>query len=89
VIRIEESLSRHVRVIGSLQGTAFALLADAVAGGPAVLDLSQVEQADEECVRLLASLPPERCTITGCPTWLGLWLARLRQAGPGTPPSAP
>jgi ABC-type transporter Mla MlaB component len=89
VIRIEESQSRHVRVIGSLRGTAFELLSDAVSGGPTVLDLSQVEQADEACVRLLAGLAPERCTITGCPTWLGLWLARLRREGPGTTVSAP
>jgi hypothetical protein len=89
VIRIEERQSRHVQVIGSLRGRALELLSDAVSGGPAVLDLSQVEQADEECVRLLAGLAPERCTITGCPTWLGLWLARLRREGPGTSSSAP
>jgi hypothetical protein len=75
--------------MGSLQGNAFKLLFDAVSGGPVVLDLSQVEQADEECVRLIAGLGPERCTIAGCPTWLGLWLARLRREAPGTSVSAP
>ena len=89
MIRIEESQSRHVQVIGSLQGSALKLLYDAVSGGPVVLDLSQVEQADEDCVRLIAGLGPERCTITGCPTWLGLWLARLRREAPGTSVSAP
>jgi hypothetical protein len=89
VIRIEEGQSRHVRVIGWLQGTALELLSEAVSHGPAVLDLSQVEQADEQCVRLLAGLGPERWTITGCPTWLGLWLARLRREAPGTSGSAP
>jgi hypothetical protein len=81
VIRIEESQSRRVRVIGSLQGTALKLLSDAVSGDPVVLDLSEVEQADEECVRLLAGLAPERCTITGCPTWLALWLDGLGRNG--------
>ena len=89
MIRIEESQSRHVRVIGSLQGTALELLSEAVSRGPAVLDLSQVEQADEACVRLLAGLGPERCTMTGCPTWLALWLARLRRERPGTSGNAP
>lgn len=77
-----------MRVIGSLHGAAFELLSDAASRGPAVLDLSQVEQADEECERLLADLGPDRCTITGCPTWPGLWLARLRREAPGTSVSA-
>jgi hypothetical protein len=81
VIRIEEGTARRVRVIGSLQGPALRLLSQAVSQGPLVLDLSEVDQADESGVRLLASLPPESCTLAGCPTWLSLWLDRLRRAG--------
>jgi hypothetical protein len=81
VIRIEEGQARQVRVIGSLQGPASKLLADAISSGPIVLDLSDVAQADEDSVRLLAGLPPQRCAIVGCPTWLALWLDRLRQTG--------
>ena len=80
MIRLEEGTARQVRVIGSLQGPALKLLSQAVSHGPLVLDLSEVDQADESCVRLLAELPPERCAIVGCPTWLGLWLERVRQA---------
>lgn len=80
MIRFEEGPVREVRVIGSLQGPALKLLSDAVSRGPVVLDLSDVDQADESCVRLLASLPPERCTVAHCPTWLSLWLDRLRRA---------
>jgi anti-anti-sigma regulatory factor len=82
VIRLEEGTTRQVRVIGSLQGPALKLLSEAVSRGPLVLDLSEVDQADESGVRLLASLPPERCTLAGCPTWLSLWLERIRQATP-------
>jgi anti-anti-sigma regulatory factor len=80
VIRLEEGTARQVRVIGSLQGPALKLLSETVSRGPVVLDLSEVDQADESGVRLLASLPPERCTLAGCPTWLSLWLERVRRA---------
>lgn len=56
------------------------LLSQAVSESPLVLDLSEVDQADESGVRLLASLPPEQRTLAGCPTWLSLWLDRLRRA---------
>lgn len=80
MIRLEEGEARTVRVIGSIKGPALTLLAETVSRGPLVLDLSEVDQADECGVRLLASLPPERCTLVGCPTWLSLWLARVRRA---------
>ena len=83
MIRIEEGTARRVRVIGSLHGPAVRLLSQAVSKGPLVLDLSDVDQADESAVRLLADLPPERCTLAGCPTWLGLWLDRVRGAPGG------
>ncbi len=83
MIRLEEGTTRQVRVIGSLRGPALRLLAQAVSRGPLVLDLSEVNQADERGVRLLAALPPERCTLAGCPTWLLLWIDRVRRAGGG------
>jgi len=79
VIRLEEGAARQVRVIGSLQGPALQLLSDVVSGGPLVLDLSEVNHADESAVRLLAELP-ERCTLVSCPKWLALWLERVRRA---------
>ena len=90
MIRLDEGPARQVRVIGSLQGPALKLLSDAVARGPVVLDLSDVDQADESGVRLLASLPPDRCTVAGCPTWLALWLDRVRhpRAGGSQAPSS-
>ena len=69
---------RRARVIGSLTGDAIQILLDAVDGGVAVLDLSQVDQVDDAAVRVLAWLCPERCTILDCPRWLELWLARVR-----------
>jgi ABC-type transporter Mla MlaB component len=83
VIRLEEGTAKRVRVIGSLEGPALRLLAQAVSEGPVILDLSEVNQADEGGVRLLAGLPPERCALAGCPTWLSLWLERVRQAPQG------
>jgi hypothetical protein len=83
VIRIEEGTARRVRVIGSLHGPALRLLSQAVSKGPLILDLSGVDQADEKALRLLADLPPERCTLVGCPTWLSLWLDRVRGAAGG------
>jgi hypothetical protein len=80
VIRLEEGTARQVRVIGSLQGSALTLLSEVVSRGPLVLDLSEVNHADESAVRLLAELPPERCTLVSCPRWLALWLERVRRA---------
>jgi hypothetical protein len=79
VIRLEAEPGGRVRVIGSLQEPALKLLAEAVARGARVLDLSEVDQADESAVRLLAGLAPERCTLAACPTWLSLWIERVRQ----------
>ena len=81
MIRLESEAGGRVRVIGSLQEPALRLLAEAVSRGARVLDLSEVDQADESTVRLLAGLAPERCTLAGCPTWLTLWIERVRQQG--------
>lgn len=82
MIRLEEGPARQVRVIGSLQGPELRLLSDVVSRGPLILDLSEVNHADESGVRLLAELPPERCTLVSCPTWLALWLECVRRVDP-------
>jgi hypothetical protein len=79
VIRLEEGPARHVRVIGSLQRPASKLLSDVVSRGPVILDLSEVDHADGSGVEWLSELPPEIC-IVSCPTWLALWLERVRRA---------
>ena len=81
MIRLETAPTGRVRVIGSLEGPALKLLVDAISGGAVFLDLSEVEQADESAVRLLAGLAPELCTLEACPTWLALWIERVRQPG--------
>ena len=71
--------SGRARVIGSLSGEAVRILLDAVEGGATVLDVSEVDQADDAAVRALAGLRPGRCTLLDCPRWLELWLDRVRQ----------
>ena len=79
MIRIEHRPDGRVRVAGHLQEPALKLLADAISRGPVVLDLSEVDRADESAVWLLAALPPGRCRLTSCPKWLSLWLEQVRQ----------
>lgn len=69
---------RRARVIGSVAGDAIQVLLDAVDRGVSVLDLSEVDQADDFSVRVLAWLWSERCTVLECPRWLELWVARVR-----------
>jgi hypothetical protein len=80
VIRLEAGGAGRVRVIGSLQGPELQSLLDSICRDPVVLDLSEVDQADESAVKLLAGLPEDRCTLARCPRWLALWVDRLRQA---------
>lgn len=82
MIRLEETTARCVRVIGTLGRAELGLLTETVARGAVVLDVSQVDQADESAVRFLAGLPPDRCTLAGCPPWLALWVERVRAAEP-------
>jgi len=89
VIRLEEGKEGRLRVIGSLRGPALKVLFEAISAGPVVLDLTEVSEADENAVRFLAGLSPERCTLASCPMWLALWIERVTQAkgegvaGPG------
>jgi hypothetical protein len=73
----------RARVIGSLTGNSVDVLLDAVDRGVAVLDLSGVDRVDHHAVRALAALWPDRCTLSACPRWLELWLARVRRHGGG------
>ena len=78
MIRIELGAPGRARVIGSLVGESIQLLLDVVSGGAAVLDLSEVERADERAVRVLAGLSRARCSLVACPRWLALWVERER-----------
>jgi len=71
----------RARLIGSLTGNSVQLLLDAVRGGVAELDLSEVNQVDHHALRVMAMLSPQRCTLLNCPRWLELWLARIRPDG--------
>ena len=79
MIRIDQAAPGRARVIGSLAGESLQLLRDAVSGGVVVLDLSEVEKVDEDALRLLAALSPERCTLVSCPRWLAMWIERTRR----------
>ena len=69
----------EARVIGSLTGDGIQILLDAIDGGVAVLDLSEVDRVDDSAVRALAGMQQERCQLQNCPRWLELWLARVRE----------
>ena len=73
----EPGAPRRARVIGSLTGDTVQILLDAVEGGVAALDLSEVDQADDSAMRVLARLSLGRCTFVTCPRWLELWLSRV------------
>ena len=67
---------RRVRVMGALDKPALALLTEAIADGDVVLDLSEVTEADESAVSLLARLPAGQCSFVGCPRWLAQRIER-------------
>jgi hypothetical protein len=54
-------------------------LFEAISRGTVVLDLSEVDEANERGVTFLADLPPERCRLAACPSWLSVWLERFRR----------
>jgi hypothetical protein len=62
--------ARRVRVMGALDQAALPLLTSAIEEGDVVLDLSEVSDADESAVGLLARIPPGQCGFAGCPGWL-------------------
>ena len=79
MFRIERCARDRCRVIGRLDGNCIPLLSEALSRGATTLDLAEVDRADEVAVRFLAGLAPERCVLTTCPTWLALWIERVRQ----------
>jgi hypothetical protein len=83
MIQPEPSVPGLARVIGSLTGDAVQVLVQAVAAGVRVLDLSEVDQADAEAVRVLADLERDPCTLVACPRWLELWIERVRHDSKG------
>lgn len=83
MIRMEpEAPGRTARIIGSLTGDAVQVLLEAVDGGVTVLDLSEVDKADEAAVQVLAGLWPGRCSLLACPRWLQMWLDSVRNPRP-------
>lgn len=84
MIRIEGT-RRAVRIIGSLKGTLLRDLLEILSEGQMVLDLSEVREADEAAVGLLARLPAARWSLVNCPRWLALWMEQEgpQSAGPG------
>jgi hypothetical protein len=78
MIRIERCPAERYRVIGSLQACFISLLAETLSKGPIVLDLAEVDKAEDGAVRFLARLSPERCALVASPKWLALWIERLR-----------
>jgi hypothetical protein len=83
MITKEPGAPERALVSGRLTGDSVQILLDAVDGGVALIDLSEVDQIDDHAVRVLARLAPERCTLLNCPRWLELWLARTRRNGGG------
>lgn len=80
MIRPETGEPHRARVIGELTGEAVDILLAAVECGLTILDLSEVDQADDGAVRALARLRPERCALVFVPRWLELWIANVRGA---------
>jgi hypothetical protein len=71
-----------VRIIGVLQGEVVRELFESLGTQEAMLDLSEVREADAEAVRMLAQMPPGRCKLVHCPKWLALWIEQERRLSP-------
>ena len=80
MIQPEPGEPQRARVIGELTGEAIDILLAAVESGLTVLDLSEVDQADDGAVRALVRLGREGCALVSVPRWLGLWIANVRGA---------
>lgn len=84
MIRLEGGAPGRVRVVGSLDGRGMRQLFEAISRGAVVLDLSEVDRANESAVMFLARLPRERFELAECPGWLSVRLERFRRpAGQG------
>ena len=78
MIREDPAEEGRAHVTGSLTGDAVQVLLDAVKGGVAVLDLSELDPIDDSAVRVLAALSPTRCALVGGPPGLELRLSQFR-----------
>ena len=79
MIRLEGGAPGRLRVVGSLEGHRMRRLFEAISTGTVVLDLSEVDEANESGVSFLADLPAERCNLAACPSWLSVWLEQFRR----------
>ena len=85
MIRIDGGASGRIRVIGSLEGPSVDVLARELERGATELDLSEVDEAEENAVKFLAGLSSERCALVSCPTWLARWVERVREEAGARP----
>ena len=69
---------RRIRARGVLDESVVHLLTSAISDGDVVLELSEVTDADEAVVSLLARLPAGQCGFVGCPSWLARRIERRR-----------
>jgi hypothetical protein len=69
----------RLRLTGAVDMSALHLLTRAAQGGPFVLDVSGVTQADQAAITLLARISPAKCEIVGCPSWLALAIEGRRR----------
>lgn len=76
MIRIDRS-PRGVRIIGSLKGVVLKNLLEVLRDGQVAVDLSEVREADEAAVGMLARLP-NRYSLVNCPRWLAFWIEQER-----------
>ena len=75
-----------MRLIGALRGELLRGLFESLTTREAMLDLSEVRDADAAAVRILAQMPPGRCKLVDCPRWLALWIEQERQHSPTAVP---
>jgi hypothetical protein len=67
---------RRLLVVDSLDKSALPLVTRAIMDGDVMLDLSEVTEAHESAVSLLARLPAGQCRFVGCPRWLAQRIER-------------
>jgi len=81
-----EGAPRGVRIIGSLKGALLRDLLETLSEGQVMLDLSEVREADDSAVAILARLPAG-FRLVNSPRWLALWIEQ--EWRPPAPAGAP
>lgn len=79
--RVDGETLQQIRLIGSLEQGIVSPLGEALSRGAIILDLAEVDRADDSAVRFLAGLPADRCALVACPRWLAQWIERARVEG--------